>query len=319
MSFLTGSGTSIQIGKEDSFGSAIVPNTLINHTNEGINVSVSKGDEGSLLSSKTPISRDLLAITVDGSISFVLRPEFAGLLFHLSLGGADTSMRIGESALYTHTFNLCSANEDLPSFTTVVDKRAGVKQYPGCTISALTLTCAAGDFVKGSFDLKGFKEEVGSLNSSVPSFSIPSFRCTSATFNVGINAFDISSATFKIDNALEEAPKTYSSGLYSGRSQHGIRSATIDFEIPYSREIEEFKSNYLTTESTTEVELTFTSSNQDYKVEIKMANVSINSVSANIGGTGILTASISGEALSIGNVEPLTVIITDKTEVPYGG
>ena len=65
------------------------------------------------------------------------------------------------------------------------------------------------------------------------------------------------------------------------------------------------------------MKLTFTSSDQDHKVEISMPNVSINDVTANVGGTGILTASVSGEALSVGTDEPLEVVITDKNEEAY--
>jgi len=41
MSFITGSGTTIQIGKESGFAINANPTALINHTNEGISVSVS--------------------------------------------------------------------------------------------------------------------------------------------------------------------------------------------------------------------------------------------------------------------------------------
>jgi len=234
------------------------------------------------------------------------------------LGGSDDCTQIGETEWYNHSLHLCAVNEELPTTTIVIDRKAVVKQYPGCTLASLSLTCAAGDFVKGSFDIKGVKEETGSLNTSIPNFSIPSYRCTSATFSVSGSVFDISSASLKIDNALEESPKTYASGYYSGQPQHGKRSVTLDFEIPYSLEIEEFKSNYLTTESNTEVILTFASSIIDYKIEVIVPNLSINNVSANIGGTGILTASVSGEALSVGDTEPLEVNITDKKETPYG-
>ena len=318
MAFITGSGTTIQFGKESGFAISANPTTLINHTNEGISVSVSKGDEGSLLVSKTPSSRDLLSIGVDGSISFILRPEFAGLLFNLALGGNDNCSQIDESEWYKHNFCLCDVNQNLPSTTIVIDRKAVVKKYPGCTISSFSLTCAAGDFVKGSIDIKGVREETGSLNTSLPNFSIPSYKCISATFSVGGSIFDISSASLKIDNALEESPKTYSSGLYSGQPQHGKRSVTLDFEIPYSSAIEDFKLNYLTTENNTEVVLTFASSISDYKIEVIIPNLSINDVSANIGGTGILTASITGEALSVGDIEPIEVNITDKISTPYG-
>ena len=44
-----------------------------------------------------------------------------------------------------------------------------------------------------------------------------------------------------------------------------------------------------------------------------MPNVSISSVSASVGGTGALTASDEGEALSVGAVEPLTIKITNTS------
>lgn len=292
---------------------------IVDLTSENIKVSVEKGDQGSLLASKTPMSRDLLGVTVEGSVSFILRPEMAGLLFHLALGGADRCTQVAETDKYTHEFNLCDANEDLPSFSMIINRKAAVKLYAGCTISTLSLDCAAGDYVKGSIDIKGTKEEAGHQNHLLEGFTIPSYRCTSATFTVAEETFDISSASLKLDNSLEEAPKTYSSGLYKGRPQHGRRSATISFEIPYSEEIETFKENYLVSEATAAIELVFTSSDKDYSVSVAMPHVSVTGIDANVGGTGILTASISGEALSVAKDEPLTITVTDKTATAYGG
>lgn len=318
MAYYTGTGAAVQIGKEAAFGEAVAPTTLLDLTSESISVTVEKGDEGSMLASKTPQSRDLLSITTSGSISFILKPEFAGLLFHLALGGADAVSAL-EDGRYKHVFHLCDANVELPSFTTVVDRKAAVKKYSGCTISALSLDAAAGDYVKGSIDLQGVKESAGVLTAGLGPFTIPSFRCTSATFKVDGEVFDISSASLKIDNALEAAPKTYSTGLYAGQPLHGKRSVTISFEIPYSEKIESVKDTYLTTETNAEVVLTFASSNADYTVEVKIPKFSVNEVSANVGGTGVLTATVGGEALSVGNTEPLEIVLTDYTETAYGG
>ena len=137
-------------------------------------------------------------------------------------------------------------------------------------------------------------------------------------FKIGNEVFDISSCSLKLDNALETAPKTYASGLFDGQPQHGRRSVTITFEIPYKENIETLKDEYLTTEKNASVELFFTSSNAEYSVKTIIPNLSINDVSANVGGTGILTSSVSGEALSVGETEPITVEITDKTTTPYG-
>ena len=50
-----------------------------------------------------------------------------------------------------------------------------------------------------------------------------------------------------------------------------------------------------------------------------MQHVSLTSVDANVGGTGIITASLEGEALSVGSVEPVTAVIRDKNAEAYGG
>ena len=319
MAFLTGTGASLQIGKESSFALAVAPSALVDLTSESIKFSVEKGDEGSLLGSKTAMNRDILSASVEGSVSFILRPECAGLLLHAAMGGADLCEQVASSDFYTHTMGLCDVNESLPSLTVIVDRKAAVKRYAGCTISAFSLECAAGDYVKGSIDIKGTHEESGSLNASVSRFSHRPYRCTSATFTIAGLTYDISSASIKIDNALEIAPRTYASGLYAGRPQHGRRSVTINFEIPYSTEVESLKSTYLTAEEGAAVTLSFSSPTPGYGISITVPHVAIGEVDANVSGTGILSSTISGEALSVGTEEPITVVITDTTTTAYGG
>lgn len=314
MAFLTGSGASLRIGKEDAFGTAAEASTLVDITAESVSVSVEKGDEGSLLASKTPQTRDLLGVTVDGSFSFILRPEGAALMTHAALGGDEKHTENAGEGTHTHEFNLCGPADNLPSLTLLVDRKASVKKYAGVTVSAFTLECAAGDYVKGSIDLKGVKEEAGERSAGASTFTIPAYRCTSAVFKVGDEVFDISSATFKVDNALEDAPRTYGSGLYAGQPQHAQRSVTISFEIPYSGDVDAFRDRYLVSEENVSVRLLFTSSDREkQKYEIYMPHVSISSVDASVGGTGALTASVEGEALSVGSVEPLTIKITDTS------
>lgn len=318
MAFFTGTGSSLQIGKETTFGTGAEPTATVDLTSESIKVSVEKGDEGSLLASKTAMSRDLMGVTVEGSVSFILRPQFAGLLLHAALGGEDTCEQVGSTESYTHTLTLCGVNESLPSLTVVVDRKAAVKRYTGCTVSALSLDCAAGDYVKGSVEIKGTKEESPGAATNLPGFSIPSYRCTAATFSMAGRSYDISSASLKVDNALETAPKTYASGLYAGRPQHGKRSVTISFEIPYSAEIELLKGTYLTSDATASAMLTFSSSQADHSIQVILPHVAISDVDANVSGTGILSSTVAGEALSVGSDEPLTIVITDKTPTAYG-
>lgn len=318
MAIYTGVGASLQIGAEEVYGTPATPTALVDLTSESIALAVEKGDEGSLLASKTPMSRDLMAITVSGSVSAILRPEGAPLLFLLAMGGVDTVASTGDDGRYAHTFTLCGANEDLPGATIVVDRRASVKRYAGCTIGRLSIEAAAGDYVKATLDVTGVKEEAGQLEKGLKGFSIPSYRCTAAVFKVGGKVYDITTSTLTIDNALESAPRTYGSGLHAGRPVHGRRSVTVSFEIPYSGDVERLKEEHLVTEVTASIGLAFTSSDQDYRVDVEIPNLSVSAVSASVSGTGILTASCEGEALSVGEVEPITVTVTDRTATAYG-
>ena len=315
MSFYTGSGSTVQFGKEATWGTLASMTDLVNFTSESLALSVDKGDEGNLLASKTATTRDLMSINVDGSVSFILRPEFAGTLIQAAFGGEDTVAADGE--FYNHTIKLCDPNDDLPSLSITVDRKAAVKAYTGCVISTLSLECAAGDYVKGSFDVQGYNEVAGTIDTDITSYTLPSYRCTSATFTVGGTAFDVSNVTLNLDNALETAPKVYSSGLYAAEPKHGTRQLTVNFDIPYAANIETFKSTYLTTETNAALVLMFESSTSGYRITVTLPNVAITETTANINGTGVITANISGEALSVGSAEPVTVVIRDKHEDEY--
>ncbi len=143
----------------------------------------------------------------------------------------------------------------LPSLTLAIDRKAAIKRYAGCTISALTWI-ARRRLREGQHGHQGNHRGDRTIDEALKIFTIPSYRCTNATFTVNGTTFDIASASLKIDNALESAPRTYASGLYAGQPQHGKRAVTINFEIPYSTEVETLKSSYLTSEENASVELT---------------------------------------------------------------
>ena len=60
--------------------------------------------------------------------------------------------------------------------------------------------------------------------------------------------------------------------------------------------------------------LKFTTSNEDESIEIYLPNVNITSADGNVGGAGIIDTSFSGEALSVGNAEPITVTVNHDQE-----
>lgn len=314
MAFVVGSGASLQFGKETTFGAGATMTHVADMTSEAIAVSVEKGDEGSLLASKTAMSRDLLGISVDGSFSGVLRPEMAGLLFKALMGGADTVTASG--SLHKHSIVLADTHASLPSLTVVVDRKSSVKKYCGVTVGSASFECNAGDYVTFTVNIKGTKEETGVLASGL-NFTVPAYRCTSASLKINGTATDVSSCSFTIDNALEDAPKTYESGLYKGQPQHGQRAVTLSFSLPKTAQADAFITTYVLTETNASMELTFTSTSTDYSVVVKMPNVAFTSGSGNVSGAGALSDSFEGTALSVGATEPITVEIIDNTATAY--
>lgn len=322
MAFITGTGTKMLWLKETSFGStptAKTSSSLINLTSEGLSTAVDKGDEGNLLASKTATDRVLLSITTSGSVSSILRPEFADILFTMALGSvatvSDTSIPTGYSQ---KKYTLNNAGVVLPSFSCFLNRGTGYKTYSGMTIGTTSIEATANDFVKISNDLTGYKESTTYLSTTDAttldgkSYSKPSYRCTKAELKFGGNVFDVEGCTININNNLVEAPKTYASGLYSGQPQPAQREVTVSFNIPYSADVETLKNTYLITEDNASIVLKFTTSDENEFVEVTLPNVAITNVTNNVSGTGLVDASVEGTALSVGTAEPITIIAQSK-------
>ncbi len=317
MAYRAGSGSVCQAGLQTVWGTSAVPDNLVNMTSESINVTAEKTEEGNLLSSKTANQRDLMSIKVDGSISAVLRPEFADWLFEAALGAKTSS-----ASPYAYT--LQDPNNDLPVSTFVISRGGIVKTYPDVTTKSLKISAAAQDYVKVDIDISGVKElssgDTGAQPVQTLSFTLPSYRCTQATLLYGAGgtakaslatSLSVESCDITIDNGVEDAPATYGSGLYSERPVVGLRSVSVDFSIPYSDAMDAFRKTYYLGESSpcVALKLLFTTSDADENIEIYIPYVNITSASGNVSGTGIIDSSFSGEALSVGSAEPITIIV----------
>lgn len=305
----TGIGSIAQAGIQSALGTSVTPTVKLNLSSESITVTQNKGDEANLIASKTPNQRDLMSVDVGGGMSLILRPEFADWLFLAALGK-------GTEGVYT----LADPNGDLPISTLVTSRGGIVKTYPDITIASITISAAAQDYVKVDMQVIGTKElntgETGAQTVQDISFTLPSYKCTSATLKYGTagaaasTSLCVENTEISIDNALEEAPATYCSGLYKGRPKPGLRNVGVSFQLPFSAETDTFRTSYYKTEDATlSLELKFTTKNPLEYVTIVLPNVSLNAADGNVGGQGIIEASFSGEALSVDDDEPITVTV----------
>ncbi len=313
-----GTGSVCQAGLQASWGTPVPPDTVLNMTGETIKTTVEKGDEGNLMASKTKNQSDVISVKVDGGLSLILRPEFADWLFEAGMGTKNGT-----------SYTLAPPNTPLPVSTIVLSRGGIVKTYPDVTIKSIKISAAAHDYVKVDIDIAGVKElsdrDTDAKTIQAISLTLPSYRCTHAVLKYAAGGtakasmtqeLAVESCNITIDNGTEESPATYETGLYSDRPVPGLRSVTVDFSIPYSDAIDAFKRTYYIDESAPKIALLlkFTTSNENENIEIYLPNISITSADGNVGGAGIIDTSFSGEALSIGNTEPITVTVNHDQE-----
>lgn len=306
-----GIGTIAQAAIQSVWGTPAVPSVKINLSSESIAVTQNRTDEGNLMASKTANQRDLVSVDVGGDVSTILRPEFADWLFQAALG-------VKTGTAYT----LAAPNEPLPVSTLLMSRGGIVKTYPDCTIGSLRISAAAQDYVKADLSIVGTRElnagDDGAQTVQQIAFTLPSYKCTAATLKYGTagsaasTALCVENCEIEIDNALEETPATYCSGLYKGRPAAGLRAVSVSFQLPFSAETDAFRSAYYTAEDAPAIslELKFTTSDPDEIVTITIPHVVLNEGTDNVGGTGIIEASFAGEALSVGSTEPITVTVS---------
>ena len=132
MDYRVGSGSVCQAGLQSAWGTPVAPDTLLNLTGETIKTTVEKGDEGNLLASKTRNQADVISIKVDGSLSVILRPEFADWLFEAALGGKNENV-----------YTLIPPNTELPVSTILLSRGGIEKTYPDVTIRSIKISAAA--------------------------------------------------------------------------------------------------------------------------------------------------------------------------------
>ena len=319
---VTGSGATLQIGKESAWGTAAAGAKIIDFTSESIKLAPDKKVQDSLIASKAAPAKDLMGLQVQGDTAFVLRPEYAGFLFKAMLGGTDTvSANSPVNGAHTHTIPLADANGGLPSYTLIIDRKAAVKKYAGCKVASWSLDAKVGDYVKGSISWMGKDESTGSLASLSP-LALQAFKVVSATCTIGGTSYDVKSVSLKGDNKLEDVGQTFASGLYHLEPVHGMRELTVDIEMNYDSAVETLHDNYSITGTVINsivIELkspSIVTGSTQYQLTLTINNVSA-TVERGISGTGLVTAKLSGSPTSVGATEPVTAAIIDASSSAY--
>jgi len=321
----TGSGAALQIAKESGWGTLAAGAKIVDFTSESIKMDPDKKVQDSLIASKAAPAKDLMGLFVGGDFSFILRPEYAGYLFHLAFGGTDVVQSgVPVASSYTHTIPLAepSGTGTIPAFSAIVGRRGAIKGYSGCKVSTLALDASVGDYVKGTISLMG-KDEATTTLASLTALALKAFRVVSATATIGGTTYDVKKVNFKLDNKLEDAGQTFASGLYHKEPLHGQRETTLDIEMNYDATVETLHdTNAITGTVINAVVLklespSFVVGTTPYSVQITLNNVAVSSVERNVSGSGLIVAKFSGMATSVSTTEPVVAVIVDGTAAAY--
>ena len=331
--FYSGAGSKLAAGLQSNYfnNTATSVSTKINITGATFDPTVEKGSEETLLQSKVKNGSYLLAITMEGSFDANLRPEMTDWLFKaVTQNAAEVALPSGytpDSGYAMKAYALKAAGNDPIGSTLVLTKGDQVTTYPAMTVRSMTLNAPANDFVTVSVDMVGREEIKAGGSSAIPSGAVPatsyvaktdassdytkaSYIVTNGVFKWNDVAWCIESSTLTIDNGIEDSPKCYQDGKFANIPVMGIRSVTFDFDTPYDSKVETLKDSYLLSSEYGSAELEFTNADDSKeKIIVLIPNLSITSVGSGISGTGVIEASISGEAVQVGSDEPITIIV----------
>lgn len=324
MAFNMGTGARVAIGKESTWGTSVSDTMLLNFTSEGITADVKKVDEASLLATKAKSALDITTISVGGDVSMVLKPENAGFVVKAALGGIDTVVQNqgGVTGQHQHTIVAQTAAAQLPSYTLIVDRKQAIKKYSGMKVDSLKLSAKVGDYVKATLSFKGKDESSGSVTTSTAP-SLKAYKMLNGTFTLGGTALETTSFELNYQNNLDSGIQTNVSGLYSTEPVHSARTIGFTIELPYEANGETIRNtNFLTQTllSTAVFHLespSIIAASSVYRMDITLNNVAITGAKANVGGAGLISMTITGEATAVGSTEPISVAVYDATSAAY--
>ena len=327
--YMVGSGTKA-IGKL----ALDTHNSTIDLTSESLSETYNYQSPESLLASKTVSSRDLQNITIEGSISALMRPESIDWMLEASLGKKST-FEATEGLVEGHPgFMLAEVNADLPKSEIDIMRGTVGKVYKGLVARSVTMNFPAQEYATIDIDFVGNEAVTDTDHVSAPNFTKPAFRVNHSKLvfatrdsskdvdtqeqemlvkcladACGEGYFDAENFNVSIDNGVESAPATFCTGLFAGDAIMGKRSVTCDFTLPYSSDVENFRKQFyaVNTEGAPDFMLAFACVNGDEAISVFIPFAHVTSIPVNVGGEGLIETTISIEALSKVGEEPILI------------
>lgn len=264
MAIIAGQDSKLQIGRETTWGTGVAPDTEIDFTSEDLKLILNYIEEDALLGRKTTGRMDKTSIKTEGSFGMIVKPDNIGLLLACALG---TETAIGApigatSSVYSHIFSpiVGGTGSSLPKLTIVVDRQVAVFGYVSSKIASFTFEAAVQDYLRATFEIRGFNEQSDALEALSANATRPFL------FNDGLVSVDgttweeVADLKINFTNNLEDDLFVMNGSTTMAEIEPQKRDITIDLEVLYSATVNTARTNKYVAGATVALIANFTSS-----------------------------------------------------------
>lgn len=305
---VSGNSVIFQIGKESTYGTAVAGTKQIKISSESFKPNYNKVDEGLATGGRGSGLKQTMGIKVEGALSTLMRPDMGYLLF-AALGAQEVEEGSGSS--YIHTFTCIQNGESyhLPAWTAYVDRKIGVFKYNGCKVSSMTLSAAAGDYLKLDMNFAGRTEASGASLASLSPSALKAFKFAQGKVYRKVSSdwveiADITNMSLELNNNLDSDTQTTGTGDYYAEPEVGTRECNITLDMIYSTAAEQLRAAYYKSDDTLAVRLVFTSDeladddpSVPYKLTIEVPCCQMSDSSANMSGLDKMVQNVTLNAV----------------------
>jgi len=318
MAITAGNNATLQVGAQSNWSTAVAPTVQIEFTREDLKYLPNYIESDALTGARTTDRMDISGIKIEGSWEQIVNPDNIGILLSACLGAEADPADVDSSAVYDHLFTPISANvsSSLPKLTTVVDRIVGVFGYIGCKIDSMSLAAQTQDYLRATFNVRGYDEQSDALESLSASSKRPfQFVDGNVTIDAGDYA-DITSFSMNYSNNLESDLFTLNGETKMQEIEPQKRDITFNLETLYSTATNSTRTDDFKAGDTVALVATFTSTEEVltgkyYTLTVSAPNCYITDCNPSVSGPERLRMSMSLKAVETGGESPVTITLRD--------
>lgn len=301
------------MSKESSYRTAVDATDKIPFNSESIEAQPEVVDDESLQGVAGFKNSQKVFTPVGGSFD-------AGIVYSQKSGSEYVSsdlpiaLAMGDGGTYANSSNYFLLEDDLDVFGTVAVLKgtSDVWENVSCYINSMSLAMDNKSGLKGSFDIIGYKQlRTGTTNVAADLTGLPSdvanqilssdLTCYAGDTTNALTAADkkmVSSATLSLSNNMSDSEQATpensghtDSDLTIEPVRNGFREVTLELTIP--RYDSDTWLAYRDNQTELQVEFAFTDGTHEFFIAVP--SFKIQTVSAPVGGSGLITQTVSGK------------------------